>query len=328
MIDLLLFFPGKSVHLMARKVLFLLIILFWTKIYSFGSDPEIPDLSFRRISPTGGFTYGAINSIGEDSKGFIWFGTTHGLYRYNSLDVQKFINNPLDSTTIPSNSIRAIFCDNSGSLWVGTSHGICIYDNRKDHFITKVFQDASGEFLGNNIQDIFQGDGSNILLLSSTMLGRYNIESKQFETIFTDNSLQENFISAAYDTKGRIYIGGSNGTIWLYEPSNQQIRVLCKHRSESISKIFPDDSGVWIGYDWAGLDLIGMQGNLIAHFGSSQSDLNKINHNRVRDIYKDESGRIWVSTYKGISIIDNGKIINLLPQEISGLPYSSIQDIP
>jgi signal transduction histidine kinase/ligand-binding sensor domain-containing protein/DNA-binding response OmpR family regulator len=312
---------------MIKSIPFILLVYCYSVNFSFGADPESFDFSFRRISPVGGFTYGAINSIGEDSYGFIWFGTTHGLYRYNTVDVQKFIHNPLDSTTIPNNSIRAIFCDNSGILWIGTAYGICIYDNRKDQFINKVFQDKSGELLGNNIQDIFQGDGQHIYLLSSIMLGKYNIESKKFEKVFVNRSLNENFVCAAYDSKGRIWIGGSNGTVWQYDISNQLVNEFCHHRNESIGKIFAEETGIWVGYNWAGLDNIGFDGNLITHYGSSPEDLNKIHHNRVRDIYKDESGRIWISTYKGISIIDHGKTINMLPQEISGLPYNSIYKI-
>jgi signal transduction histidine kinase/ligand-binding sensor domain-containing protein/DNA-binding response OmpR family regulator len=312
---------------MVKRFVFILYLLCRTGTISFCSDPEIFDLSFRRISPVGGFTYGSINSIGEDLNGFIWFGTTHGLYRYNTVDVQKFIHDPLDSTTIPNNSIRAIFCDKSGTLWIGTSRGLCIYDNRKDLFINKTFQDKSGEFLGTNVLDIFQGDGQNIYLLSTTMLGKYNTESKKFEKAFSDRSLKENFVCSVYDSKGRVWIGGVNGTVWLFEPSSQQIRKFCNLRSESISKIFPDDSGIWIGYNWAGLDYAGFDGNLIAHYGNKPENLNKINHNRVRDIYKDESDRIWISTYKGISIIDHGKTMSLLPQEISGLPYNSIYKI-
>jgi len=240
------------------------------------------------------------------------------------VDVQKFVHNPNDSTTIPNNSIRTIFCDLTGRLWVGTAQGVCFYDNTQDQFITLKLQDESGEVLGNNIREIFQGEGQNIYFLSSTMLGRLNIKSNHFEKISVTTSPQENFSSAASDMKGRIYIGGFNGTTWLYDSDNQQSSVLCIHRKDMIRKIFSDESTIWIAYNWSGLDHVGLEGNLIAHFGSNPSDNNKINHNRVRDIFKDDTGRIWISTYKGISLIDHGEIINMLPQELTGLPYNSV----
>jgi len=312
---------------MMKVFLFSLCLLYGFGFPSFGSNPENFDLSFRRISPVGGFTYGAINSIAEDANGFIWFGTVHGLYRYNTADVRKFVRNPNDSTTIPGNSIRTIFRDSSGRLWIGTSQGVCIYDNSNDRFITLKFQDKSGEMLGSDVREIFQFDDQNIYLLSSTMLGKVSIASNHFEKIVVKEPLQENFSCAVSDSQGRIWIGGTNGTVWLYESSNKQFRSLCRHRSESIQKIFADESGLWTGYSWSGLDLINYEGNLVAHYGGDPDNQNRIHHNRVRDIYKDDAGRIWVSTYKGISIIGKGKINNIPPQAISGLPYNSIYKI-
>lgn len=292
-----------------------------------GSLPDNFNFSFRRISPIGGFTYGSVNSICEDADGFIWFGTMHGLYCYNTVDVKRFINNQNDSTTIPGNSIRAIFCDSSGVLWVGTSQGVCCYDKTKDEFITHKFQDKSGELFGNNIRDIFEGSDRNIYLLSSTMLGKYNKDLNQFEKVEVKQSMHENFACATYDSKERIWIGGVNGTVWMYEPSNREFQVFCHYKSGLIRKIFSDQSGIWIGYELAGLDFVGFQGNLIKHYGSNPDDKYKINHNRVRDINRDEAGRIWISTYKGITIIDKGTIYNVLPHEISGLPYNSVYKI-
>ncbi len=310
-----------------RTYILLLILLCSFCSFTFATIPENINFSFRRISPVGGFTYGSINSICEDANGFIWFGTIHGLYRYNSVDVQKFLHNPLDSTTIPDNSIRTIFLDSSGTLWIGTAQGVCIYDNTTDQFTTLKFKDKSGAILGNNIRDIFEDKDKNIYLLSSTMLGKYNKVTKKFEKVVVAKTTTENFACASYDPKGRVWIGGVNGTVWLYEASNQKFQVFCHHQSELIRKLFSDESGLWIGYDISGLDFVGFQGNLIRHYGSNPKDAFKINHNRVRDINKDETGRIWISTYKGISIIDHGKSFNILPKEISGLPYYSVYKI-
>jgi signal transduction histidine kinase/ligand-binding sensor domain-containing protein/DNA-binding response OmpR family regulator len=307
---------------------YLLLILCFLNLFSLGiNPPDHFDFSFRRISPLGGFTYGAINSIAEDVNGFIWFGTVRGLYRYNTVEVQKFVNDPKDSTTIPNNSIRSIFCDSSGTLWIGTTNGLCVYDNKHDKFVSINFKDNSGDLLGNNIREIFQGEGQNIYFLSNSMLGKLNKATNQFVKIALNQSPRENFVSAVSDLKGKIYIGGTHGTIWLYDSENKQSRIFCNHRAEQIRKIFLDDSTLWIAYDWSGLDHLGFKGDLIAHYGSNPDDKNKINHNRVRDIYKDESDRIWIATYKGISLIDHGKIINMLPKEISGLPYNSVYKI-
>ncbi len=309
---------------MMRVLLLVLVFLSCSVFLSLGSNTDNFDFSFRRISPVGGFTYGAIYTIEEDSNGFIWFGTLHGLYRYNTVDVQKYMHNPKDSATIPSNAIRTIFRDSSGRLWIGTSQGVCSYDNTKDQFVRWKFRDKSGELLGNDIREIFEGEDQALYFLSTTMLGKLSTDSNRFERIAIDKTSSENFVCTTIAAKGKIWIGGANGTVWLYESSEQKSSRFCNHRSELIRKIYADDSGIWVAYNWSGLDFIRFQDNLVTHYGSDPNDLNKINHNRVRDIYKDESGRILVSTFKGISIIDHENIINVLPQVITGIPYSSI----
>jgi len=307
-----------------KSFAFLLLVFCFSKIISLAADPENFEFSFRRISPAGGFTYGAISSIGEDSNGFIWFGTNHGLYRYNSFEVKKFLYSPNDSTSISGNTIRSIFCDFSGTIWIGTTQGVCTYDIDNDQFVRRDFQDESGEKLGNNIREIFQSEDENIYFLSPSMLARFNIKTNHFERIVSNTSLQESFSCAAYNSNGKLFVGGSQGTVWFYELSDKQFIRFCHHRTESIQKILPDDKNTWIGYNWAGLDLTDTKGNLIAHYGSNPEDENKIHNNQIRNIYKDESGRIWISTYKGISIINGKEIKNILPREASGLPYNSI----
>jgi ligand-binding sensor domain-containing protein len=289
--------------------------------------PENVNLSFRRISPIGGFTYGSINAIGEDSVGFIWFGTVHGLYCYNTRDVRKFAHDPEDTTSIPGNSIQTIFCDKTGTLWIGTSQGMCMYDHARDQFVTMNFQTESGEPLGRFVRNIFQGEGEELCFLSTTMLGKYNQKSGKFVELEISNSPEETFGCAFFEPKGNIWIGGTNGTVWQYNLTGQSAREICHFRAESIRKIYADETGIWIAYNYSGLDLIDFQGKLLAHYGSNPGDKNKINHNRVRDLYKDDSGRLWISTYKGLSIIENGTIINTDPQELSGLPYNSVYKI-
>jgi len=294
---------------------------------TFGSKPENFNFSFRKISPEGGFTYGSISSIGEDADGFIWFGTLNGLYRLNTVQVKKYVHNPQDSTTIPANSIRTIFLDSSGTFWIGTTLGVCIYDPTKDQFIQQKFKTASGELPGKITSDIFEVNGEDIYILSESMLGRFNKKSKLFEKINVEKNTNESFTCASYDSNGTIWIGGSNGTVWNYRPTEDNASLFSNFQSESVQKIYADKLGVWIAYSWAGLDFAHHDGKLITHYGSDPGNPLKINHNRVRDLFKDDDGRIWISTYKGLSLIDQGEVYNLIPQELPGLPYNSIYTI-
>ncbi|MEZ4888402.1 MAG: two-component regulator propeller domain-containing protein [Chitinophagales bacterium] len=59
----------------------------------------------------------------QDSKGFIWLGTSEGLYQYNGIDFHLF---PLADSlfTKTTQSVTAIFEDQKERLWVGFQNGI------------------------------------------------------------------------------------------------------------------------------------------------------------------------------------------------------------
>ena len=84
------------------KLLSTLILLLVTCVVAVGQEDEF---IFRKISPQEGFTYANIKTIAEDANGFIWFGTEHGLYRYNGRGVQKFIHQNGNPNTILGENI-------------------------------------------------------------------------------------------------------------------------------------------------------------------------------------------------------------------------------
>ena len=94
------------------------------------------DLQFRAVSPQGGITYGSVKTIAEDAKGFIWFGTEHGLFRYNTREMQKYIQQPDDPHSLPADNVLHIFNDQSGKLWISTFGRLCFFDEENQNFVS------------------------------------------------------------------------------------------------------------------------------------------------------------------------------------------------
>src|SRR5690554_6256406 len=107
-------------------------------------------VGFREISPKGGFTFGAIHNIIEDRHGFIWLGTRHGIFRYNSERIDKFNHIPFDNNSIPSNYITAITKDLNQQLWFASDNGIFFFDEAKETFEHCNFRDNYGQVLNAN----------------------------------------------------------------------------------------------------------------------------------------------------------------------------------
>jgi PAS domain S-box-containing protein len=93
------------------------------------------DIRFVHVSLEPGTVRGIINRIVQGDRGFLWFGTNHGLLRYDGYQFRAFVPDPDDPNSIRGTSVLALTKDRSGRLWVGTDQHVDRYDP-----ITGVFQ--------------------------------------------------------------------------------------------------------------------------------------------------------------------------------------------
>jgi len=83
----------------------------------------------KNITLETGIANNTVYSILQDSKGYMWFGTSSGLNRYDGYDFKIYTQNVKDSSTLSDNGIQTVFEDSKGILWIGTVSG---YLNRFD----------------------------------------------------------------------------------------------------------------------------------------------------------------------------------------------------
>lgn len=81
-------------------------------------NTEIPDMKFRRLDTRDGLSNSQINYIFQDSKGFVWIGTSYGLNRYDGYRFRTFYSDPSDTTTLRNNYVDMVWEDIDGNLWV------------------------------------------------------------------------------------------------------------------------------------------------------------------------------------------------------------------
>ena len=70
--------------------------------------------------------YGSTARAAEEYDGYLWEGTSEGLFRYRLKDGQK--KRYMKADGLPDNGIASIVRDEQGKLWMGTSHGLCQMD--------------------------------------------------------------------------------------------------------------------------------------------------------------------------------------------------------
>src|SRR5262245_28160802 len=61
--------------------------------------------------------------ITQDKYGFVWFGTTVGVYRYDGYNLKAYRRDPDDPNSLSEDAVSFSYMDRAGILWVGTGNG-------------------------------------------------------------------------------------------------------------------------------------------------------------------------------------------------------------
>jgi signal transduction histidine kinase/ligand-binding sensor domain-containing protein len=90
--------------------------------------------SFKRYGPDEGLRT-AVNRLFQDRDGFLWVGTSNGLFRYDGDRFQRFGTDE----GLPASSIRDMHDSQDGTLWIVTTGGLARFrHNRFERVITVV----------------------------------------------------------------------------------------------------------------------------------------------------------------------------------------------
>ena len=94
------------------------------------------NFSFKRFGANQGLSLSAASCILQDKYGFMWVGTSDGLFRFDGYQFISFRYNPEDDKSISGNIINCILEDSKGNIWVGTDNGgLCYYDRNSRSFV-------------------------------------------------------------------------------------------------------------------------------------------------------------------------------------------------
>ncbi|MEI6141291.1 MAG: two-component regulator propeller domain-containing protein, partial [Mariniphaga sp.] len=265
------------------------------------------DFQIKKISPEGGFTFDAINTVCEDKYGFIWFGSNSGVYRYNSVETVKYINSPDDPTSLPGNTVRSLYLDLNGQMWVSTNRGLCVFDYQCECFRKYVLHDANGNPSAINVLQVFQTDDGTYWLVDNAGIATIDFNTRVVNYLSLPDT-QNDLVRVAVRNKNenRIWLGGTTGGIFYCDPPYKKINFFARTRNENVLSILPDENDIWVGYEWGGADLFTKSGDLTVHYSDDLQGRNKIPSSRVRTIFKYKN-KIWLGTFKGIASISSGE---------------------
>ena len=258
-----------------------------------------------------------IFDILRDDRGFMWFGSQHGLNRWDGRSMRAFYHIPLDSTSLPGSEVRALAQTADGLIWVGTGDGgLGALDPRTESFTSYLFQADDTTSLIDNAITALQVDFDDQLWIGTQKgLCRLDRNSKTFIRYrphpHLDNSLPSNSISAmGIDASGQLWIGMQHGWLSRYDPQSNSFVTIqhallrpTKDGTNRITGIASDPQGefLWLSVFPLGVIQYSLRTGEATLFGARNNDTRMINKNAVFDIARDKAGLLWVASLRGVT---------------------------
>ena len=97
---------------------------------------------FKNVGIAEGLSSSRVNSICKDNHGFVWFGTSAGLNRYDGVSIRQFVASN-KSNSLPDSYVESIQEAYDGMIWIKTNGGYVVLDPEVLTFDQSVSQHLS-----------------------------------------------------------------------------------------------------------------------------------------------------------------------------------------
>lgn len=302
------YFKNSWLKRSCRSIFKIFVIL---SIYSAHTFAHNPIVNFHHLTPKDGLTQNHINSIIQDSKGFLWIGTFNGLNRYDGYNIRQYYNEINDPNSLSHQSINIIYEDRDETIWVGTENGLNKF-NRQTNDFTRYYQQSkklSGEKT-NDIRTIYQDqDGSLWIGFYGQGLKKFNPKTGLFMDLdlfigktHTDTARYINTFYA--DRESNLWIGTERNGLLRYNVTDKSIKQYSSNvdadvflGDSCIAIIKEDDSNnLWIGTWGSGLSVLNKKTDSLTIYNTDTSK--SISNNLVTSILVDKN-YVWIGTFGG-----------------------------
>ena len=276
---------------------------------------QAPKLKFKHISIEQGLSNSTIETIFQDKRGFIWFGTRDGLNRYDGNQMITYRFDAGDTTSISDNFIRYIYEDRNQALWIGTINGLNRFNpatnkftrykqlpgnpkSLSSNFITSIYEDRKGDlWIGTS------GGGINLFVPKENGFIHFRqIESKS-------KSLSSDRVNYLYeDSQANLWVGTENG-LNLFNRETQSFKVFqqiapanfSNTKNNSNIRVIKEDrmGNLLLGTEDNGLIVFNYKDSSFKQYLHNEKDPNSLASNLVRSILVDKNWSIWIGGING-----------------------------
>jgi ligand-binding sensor domain-containing protein len=274
-----------------------------------------------------------VSSLYQDSEGFIWIVTYSGLVRYDGYKTELYsIRN--DSEEYFDGYLHTVIEEDNHRLLVGTERGILSLDKTTgeltklkdpafDHLnVTDMVKDKKGRIWVSGDKGIFWKDK-----------GNSSFSKMDLRTDYRENNLTD-IIDMLLDDRGNLWITSWHKGLFRYNLNSGRLYSYATGALGEAYVLHQDRQGsLWVGTWGDGLLKVDLSRNMestlqYTRFSHESWNQTSLLDDIIYDIDEDASGRIWVGSRSGLSIMEGNQFVNRYPDSgFDGLPYNEVNSI-
>lgn len=271
------------------------ILLFLFQIYAAAGAFEAP-FAVRHVDTATSLSNTKINAVCKDSRGFMWIGTSSGLFRYDGYEVSAFQEAGKD--VVLNSYVEDIQEDGDGRLWVLSDSKWMIYDPATGEVIPDAAELLQEKGMEGNISTIYTGKDGKVYA-GAYGKGVYYLTKEEKLGLVPMPPGVKGRISDIAGTDKWIACVTECGDLFFFDPRTMKVtRVAGLPSGEGVE---PRQSFVYIAYaDKSGRIWIFNNERLMLYDTATGEWLNdKLPGGGyagiIKNIYNDSKGRLWIA---------------------------------
>jgi signal transduction histidine kinase/ligand-binding sensor domain-containing protein/DNA-binding response OmpR family regulator len=273
------------------------------QLFCLGANAQTQNLKFEHLDINAGLSQNHIMCMLQDNRGFMWFGTSDGLNKYDGYKFTVYKNDPKDSNSISNNYISGIVEDEKGNLWVtARGGGLNRYDKKKDKFTHFINDPKKPNSLSNNLATSISKDADGNLWISTEDALNFYDPSRN---VFLQYNINARY---TYEDKDRqLWIGTYHDGLALFNKTTRSFTYF-RHdekdkrsiSNDNVSVIFEDSKQrLWVGTVGGGLNLFDRKTGKFQRYVHMENNENSLPASTVFALEEDAEGKLWIGTENG-----------------------------
>lgn len=254
-----------------------------------------------------------ITRMAEDTLGNIWFATEDGLNKLepNGNIVRYSDKNSKSKHHIPWNWVITLYVDSKGNIWAGTGFGLVKYNSDTDNFEHVVLEgNVNDNELASAVYTIVEDDSNRLYFATNDGIVVLNPENLQSHIFKFEGESKKLRAQAAIKAKdGTLWFGTERYGLFSIDPVTKNTTF---YASPNKSSLGDTEAPINTIIEMPNGDLwLGLSGQGVSIFSPTEESFTSIKHdefgdysiasNTVLNIFRDNSGLIWLATQNGVS---------------------------